>query len=51
MLALTLAEVLPEEGDAPPAPWDKRGEYRCSNLEVYFQVCFLLQNGSGCCHE
>lgn len=39
MLALTLAEVLPEEDEGPPAPWDERGEYRCSNVEVYFQVC------------
>jgi hypothetical protein len=36
MLALLLAEVMPEEG--PPAPWDRQEEYRCSNVEVYFQV-------------
>lgn len=46
MLALTLAEVLPEADEGPPAPWDARGEYRCSNVEVYFQVrrrfCFVL---------
>ncbi len=38
ILALTLAEVLPEEDEGPPPPWDERGEYRCSNVEVYFQV-------------
>jgi len=40
MLALTLAEVLPEdeEGEGGAAPWDKRRDYRCSQVEMYFQA-------------
>lgn len=45
MLALTLAEVLPEADEGPPPPWDARGEYRCSNVEVYFQVCYVCPFG------
>ena len=36
MLALLLAEMLPEEGPSPP--WDASQEYSCSRVEVYFQV-------------
>lgn len=36
MLALHLADMFPEEG--PPAPWDRNFEFKCSDLEVYFQV-------------
>jgi hypothetical protein len=36
MLAIQLAEMFPEEG--PFAPWDRERQYRCSQLEVYFQV-------------
>lgn len=49
MLALTLAEVLPEEDEGPPPPWDARGEYRCSNVEVYFQVRWDLGVLGMCC--
>ena len=35
LLAVWLATVFPEAEDAPPAPWDARGEYRASNVAVY----------------
>ena len=37
LLAEHLAAMFPEEG--PPAPWDQEAfEFRCTRLEVYFQV-------------
>ncbi|CAM9150296.1 unnamed protein product, partial [Discosporangium mesarthrocarpum] len=36
MFAEHLAIVFPEEG--PRSPWDQNFEYRCSRLEVYFEI-------------
>mmetsp|Transcript_53784 Transcript_53784/g.148594 ORF Transcript_53784/g.148594 Transcript_53784/m.148594 type:complete len:481 (-) Transcript_53784:236-1678(-) len=37
MLLEYMAMVFPE-GDQPTSPWDEHFEYKCSELEVYFQV-------------
>mmetsp|Transcript_2359 Transcript_2359/g.4003 ORF Transcript_2359/g.4003 Transcript_2359/m.4003 type:complete len:165 (+) Transcript_2359:3-497(+) len=39
MLALRMSQMFPEEGEGDPPGWDTKGEYRCSNLEVYLQTC------------
>ena len=40
MVAETLAMVFPEEwsAESPPAVWDEKREYRCSEMEAYLQL-------------
>ena len=33
-----LVMIFPEDSDAPSSNWDEHFEYKCSEMEVYFQV-------------